>query len=306
MKKIEGKWKRKSRISTHYECAINGKAVEIIKLFSPSKEVNWVPSLEFNMIYSNSNRNEINCIFEENVTSSFFFPNSDVTGIWYTTKYSTKDFIYNSIVTYGDIAIGNVEINLQENGDKTILKMNLTITAINDLGENMINGEFKQEVDQYLKFVGENLKFYCENGQKKETKEIKVKELRKFEGKRLNVAFEETVGDNIDMCFSLPGGEEEERWFYGWASDYELLYKNGGAYEKDALFREKASTTGVFSIPDKYCYWYATIHDPETYTFECILVIPGLIIGNFQLQMEKNGENETNFRLFQVDSGPTP
>jgi len=138
------------------------------------------------------------------------------------------------------------------------------------------------------------LKNYCEKGYKN-TKEIETKNLRKFEGEKLCISFEKIIGDNINMCFSLAGGEEEERWIYGWESIYKLLYKEGRAYEKDVLFREKASTTAVFYNPDLSCYWYATIHNPETYTFESVLYIPGLFIGKFHIDLEEVNSSETKW-----------
>lgn len=159
MNKVPGK-----RLSTEYKIIIASPVDVIFPLLCPVEELKWINGWKYDLIYSESGKNENNCIFAEYMTGPHFLGKQIIEPtIWTTTKYDTLNHIIHFLIinTFSHIKL---EIELLKYDDiKTELKWNMITTSVNELGNSLMNDEMLNKMNLMLMFLSDLLKKYCEN-----------------------------------------------------------------------------------------------------------------------------------------------
>ncbi len=263
-------WKRNHRIELNYQTKLATDQFQPLEMYS------HLDGPEIKLLSQKTGTDTNFCVFTDNFSSNYIFGFNGVNTTWIAAEYS-EDFKTDNITGY----VGTQFIlDLQE--DKLIIT-----SLYNDPIDDKRLEEITENSRNYL-----GLLF----GESKSIDEKYLNSFENFNAVSKSAVHSRTCGDNVDMAFSLMGGEEEERWIQGWTENYELLYKRGGTNERNVLFLEKTSASSIFGLTEN-TYWYSVKHDPITHEFSAVLYIPGYVIGNWYSDMDSTGVNESSYSL---------
>ena len=153
------------RYTNHHEETIESTTDKIFPLACPKEELKWIPGWQYNMVYSKSGRNELHCIFSENMSTMHFFGTSDPGPMyWFTTQYNQKDGIINFVLT-NEAAITNLRITIKsEDQQQSLVTWEMEMTAKNKKSEQLFKEDTPQKIKLMLSLLGKSLKHYCETG----------------------------------------------------------------------------------------------------------------------------------------------
>lgn len=153
------------RISTHFQIQINCRADDVFALACPKEELKWIDHWQYEMIFSESGKNENNCIFKEKMSGLFVLNEPGMKTVWHTTLYDRSARIFHSLLIFGDVATAKLEFDVTDS-DQEGVKANwrLTFTTLNDRGNQLADAELKERLFGMLNFLGESAKHYLETG----------------------------------------------------------------------------------------------------------------------------------------------
>ena len=153
------------RLHVAHENRVNAPASRCFTLACPVEELKWIDNWEFDMIYSDSGKNENNCIFREYMSGLFVLSSPELPTYWYTTLYDTVKHRFHALLMYGDKAAGKFEFEVQDDSDGySINSWKLTYTALNEEGNRLADESLKDRMRGMLNFLGESAKHYLETG----------------------------------------------------------------------------------------------------------------------------------------------
>lgn len=154
------------RANAEYTITINTPAADIFPLACPVEEEKWIYNWDYTMVYSESGRNELGCVFIETMSARHILgPDSDEKTYWVTTKHDPNEeirflLVRSSTVTQLEITIDTIDTR------QTRITWNMTMTSIKEEA----NGKFDESVEErmllMLTFLGQSLKHYCDTGEK--------------------------------------------------------------------------------------------------------------------------------------------
>lgn len=152
------------RIICQHEETIQAPIGKIFPLACPVEELKWIDGWAFDMIYSDSGVNENNCIFSEEMSFPFLFESPGKT-IWHTTLYDKEEAKIHFLLICEEKALIKWEISFEadENG-KTRNCIRTTLTFINEEADGIDQKALQQRLRGIITFLGQALKYYCENG----------------------------------------------------------------------------------------------------------------------------------------------
>jgi hypothetical protein len=151
-------------VESHNEI-IKDLPATVFPLLCPVQEYKWIDNWECEIIYSDSEGVENNCIFKENKTGPILF-DAKVPTYWTASYYDTANYRVEFVLITDNIAITKIDIVIKDIGSgKSSADWNMTITAINHEGNNLINNSTRNKAKLYLTVLGKALKYYCENGE---------------------------------------------------------------------------------------------------------------------------------------------
>lgn len=153
------------RVSTHYNIKIAAVADAVFALACPKEELKWIDQWQYEMIYSDSGKNENNCIFKEKMSGLFVLNTPDIDTYWYTTLYDRQLLRFHALLIYGNLAVGKFEYEVSDTGNgKSEANWYLTFTALNENGNSHADAALKDRMTAKLQFLGESAKHYLETG----------------------------------------------------------------------------------------------------------------------------------------------
>ena len=153
------------RVSTHYKIKISADADAVFALACPKEELKWIDQWQYEMIYSDSGKNENNCIFKEKMSGLFVLNNPEIDTYWYTTLHARQRLQFHALLIYGNAAVGKFEYEVSETGKgKSEANWHLTFTALNENGNGLADESLKDRMTAKLQFLGESAKYYLETG----------------------------------------------------------------------------------------------------------------------------------------------
>jgi hypothetical protein len=153
------------RISTHFQITIDCQADDVFALACPKEELKWIDHWQYDMIFSESGKNETNCIFKEKMSGLFVVNEPGMETIWHTTLYDPIARIFHSLLLFGDVATAKFEFAVTaDSRESATADWGLTFTTLNDRGNQLADEGLKERLFGMLNFLGESAKHYLETG----------------------------------------------------------------------------------------------------------------------------------------------
>ena len=148
-----------------FSISIDAPVEKIFPLACPVEELKWIDGWAYTLIYSDSGKNENNCIFTETMSAQHVMgtENPEPT-CWITTLYDPANHIIHfilvrtSTVTKLEVAMRTVNPRVTE------VAWDMTITAINAGADSILGETTKDRMKLMMAFLGHSLKHYCETG----------------------------------------------------------------------------------------------------------------------------------------------
>jgi hypothetical protein len=154
------------RVCVTHEERIKAAPDECFSLACPVEELKWIDNWQFDMIYSDSGRNEDNCIFREEMSGASVLNLPGLSAYWYTTLYDSANHRFHSLLLYGDKAVSKFEFEARSDVDGySIGSWRLTYTALNEEGNDIADESLGQRMSFMLGFLGRSAKHYLETGE---------------------------------------------------------------------------------------------------------------------------------------------
>jgi hypothetical protein len=154
------------RFHVTHKDRIKAPADQCFSLACPVEELKWIDNWQFDMIYSDSGKNENNCIFREYMSGLFVLNLPELSTYWYTTLYDTESHRFHALLLYGDRATGKFEFEVKGEGkDYSIATWKLTYTALNNSGNNLADESLRDRMFGMLSFLAQSAKHYLEAGE---------------------------------------------------------------------------------------------------------------------------------------------
>lgn len=159
---------QRERAGTSHQIVIQGDPDRCFALACPVAELDWIDGWCFDLIYSDSGRNEDNNIFMEPMTGLGILRCPGANTYWYTTLFDTKTRRFHAVLFTPELTIAKFELALDDLGDgQTRMRWNLTYSGLSDKG-NMILAEpgFDQRISGMLDLLARSARNYIETGNK--------------------------------------------------------------------------------------------------------------------------------------------
>ena len=154
-----------TRVSTNYNITIQAEPDAVFALACPKEELKWIDQWQYEMIYSESGKNENNCIFKEKISGLFVLNAPDIDTYWNTTLYDRQLLRFHALLIYGNVAVGKFEFEVSDTGNgKSEANWHLTFTALNENGNRLADEALKSKMTAKLQFLAESAKHYLETG----------------------------------------------------------------------------------------------------------------------------------------------
>ena len=120
-----------ARVSTQFTIRIQADPDAVFALACPKEELKWIDQWQYDMIYSDSGKNENNCIFKEKLSGLFVLNAPGMDTYWHTTLYDWESRRFHALLIYGNAGAGKFELEIagSDNGASKA-DWRLTFTAL--------------------------------------------------------------------------------------------------------------------------------------------------------------------------------
>jgi len=156
---------RSVRVS--HEIAVEGDADACFALACPVAELRWLDGWSFDLLYSESGRNEDGCIFREPLSGLGVLRSPGADTIWYTTLHDEAARRFHAVLLTPDLMIARFSCEVDDLGDgRALMRWELTHSGLNDQG-NAIVAEvgFWERPLGMLQLLARSAKHYLETGE---------------------------------------------------------------------------------------------------------------------------------------------
>ena len=153
--------------AARYEIVLRGGAEACFALACPVAELRWIDDWRFHLLYSDSGRNEDDCIFIEAVSGFAVHRVTRSDTYWYTTLYDSAARRFHAVLLTGDFILGRWTLEVEPQGDGgTRMRFALAYTGLTGEGNRIIleNG-FEARVRNMLRFIANSARHYTETGE---------------------------------------------------------------------------------------------------------------------------------------------
>ncbi len=160
------KEKNFKRLRESFSISINAPVQKIFPLACPEEELKWISGWDYRMVYSDSGKNENNCVFSETITARHIMgsENSEDT-YWITTLYDPQEHRIHFVIMRSS-TVTKLEITMNEiNDHETVVAWDMTATAIKNEADPLFDASMKERMKLMMKLIGHSLKHYCETGE---------------------------------------------------------------------------------------------------------------------------------------------
>jgi hypothetical protein len=135
-------------------------------LACPVAELDWIDAWHFDLLASDSGRNELDCLFLAGMSGLAVHraPRSDT--FWYTTRYDVERRRFHAVLVTEGIALGYWALEMEQAGPgRARLRWALSYTALTERGHRVLQDPgFDGRVERMLAFLGAAAKHYAETG----------------------------------------------------------------------------------------------------------------------------------------------
>ncbi len=155
-----------NRVAASHAEIIKRSPGKIFPLLCPVQEYNWIDQWDCEIIFSNREGIENNCIFKEYQSGPVLF-DSDVPTYWIVSTYDITNRRIQFVLMSDLVAISKIEVEVKKMGDgKSSVSWSMVITGICEEGNKHIGKSTRNKAKLYLTVLGKALKHYCEKGEK--------------------------------------------------------------------------------------------------------------------------------------------
>jgi hypothetical protein len=149
-----------------HEDVVRASADECFPLGCPVAELAWIDNWQFDLLYSDSGRNEDDCIFMEAVSGVAVHRVAQADTCWYTTLYDSAARRFHAVLLTGAFIIGKWSLEVDAIGDGTSrMRWALTYTGLNEEGNRIIlERGCEARVANMLRFLSTSAKHFMESG----------------------------------------------------------------------------------------------------------------------------------------------
>lgn len=138
---------------------------KIFPLACPVEELRWIPEWDYQLIYTKSGVNEVNCIFNEDKSGLHFFE-KPITTTWTTTTHDPDRYLVVFHLYLGGKAVIRLEIRLKAVGENlSSSTWHMVFTALDDEVNTMPLETIEARMELMMTFLADLLKHYCETGE---------------------------------------------------------------------------------------------------------------------------------------------
>ena len=153
------------RYTVEHTVHINADPDAVFALACPVEELKWIRNWSFDMIFSESGRNENNCIFREYMSGLFVLDLPDTATYWHTTRYDKEARRFHALLIYGGLAAGKFEFSVKKIGnDVAMADWRLIFTTLTDAGNHIADESLRERLSGMLNFLAESARHYLETG----------------------------------------------------------------------------------------------------------------------------------------------
>ena len=108
----------------------------LFDLACPVAELDWIENWFFDLVHSDSGRNEEHCVFVEAMSAPFVLCNPGRT-VWYTTLFDRETYRFHAMLT-GESTLARFEFIGEELEDGRVrLRWDLTCTGLDERGDEI-------------------------------------------------------------------------------------------------------------------------------------------------------------------------
>ena len=155
-----------ARQKTEYTIDISGDVDRCFALACPVAELLWIDGWTFDLIYSQSGKNEPGCVFLEPSSGLSMLRSPGAHTYWYTTRYCTEQHEFDAVLLTRDLTVGHWQIRMADLGDgQTRVRWRLTYTGLGPEGNRIVREPaLSTRMRQALAFLAASMKHYVETG----------------------------------------------------------------------------------------------------------------------------------------------
>ncbi len=155
------------RLNMAHDIVIRGDLDECFALACPVAELLWIDDWKFDLIYSESGKNETGCVFLEPSTGLTMLSSPGVNNYWYTTRYDAGEHLFEAVWLTRDLTMARWEVRMSDQGrGETLINWSMSYTSLGPKGSRII-GEpaLEERMERVLRFLAASLKKYAETGE---------------------------------------------------------------------------------------------------------------------------------------------
>jgi hypothetical protein len=224
-------------------------------------------------------------LWSESETSSIVFQQPGLKTFWMTTLLIPECHRYQAVLINPEIAMGTLDVEMEEQGDGTLVRFDLSYTVLNEAGSALFDEGFGERLRELLERFGNTLK------NRLTAEPAPSVKLASHPVRRQGVEHEIILKGDIDECFALACPVAELLWIDGW--HFDLIYSESGKNETGCVFLEPSSGLSMLRVPGANTYWYVTRYDTDEYRFDAVWLTRDLTIARWEVSMTDLGGGQT-------------
>lgn len=149
---------KRNRTIKSYTMQLGARPDDIFPLLCPVREYDWIQPWQCEMVYSDSGKAELDCIFKTN------FPEDGPEDTWVVSRYEPPKYIefvrINSIrsIRY------SIEI-IQQDGESSHAVWKQVITGLNTEGDNFVNNYRDEAYYEEMRILQNMLNHFLKTGE---------------------------------------------------------------------------------------------------------------------------------------------
>ncbi len=162
--------------SISYQAATDNKRVEatitreitahprrIFPMACPVEELRWIPDWEYELVYSKSGVNEVDCVFFEKVSGPHFFGEAFNT-CWTTIVHDPENYRVVFILNPNNKAVIRLNVTIRQvTQEVSNCTWHLVFTALDNDANGMSENEIKEKMELMITFLADLLVQYFKN-----------------------------------------------------------------------------------------------------------------------------------------------
>jgi hypothetical protein len=255
----------------------------------------WLPAGSLRLSYAESGQDEKNALWSESETGPAVFQRPGLETVWTTTRLDPEGHRYQSVLINPELAMGTLDVEMEERDDGTLVRFDLSYTALSEEGSALFDAGFDGRLGEVLEGFGRRL-----------TSSLTAEPAAKvtpasYRARRRRVEHEVTINGDVDECFALACPVAELLWIDDWK--FNLIYSSSGKNEDGCVFLEPFTGMSILRSPGANTYWYVNRYDTERHLFDAVWVTRDLTVVNWGVSMTDLGGGQTRVTWSLIYTG---